>query len=62
MAKDDTQMHSIGRAGIHIIPEEEVKVLFSGPGATGAQFTKFMLDKPEAATPRPTPREGFKPD
>lgn len=60
MAKDETQRQYVGRAGEDIVPEERVKILFSGPEVTVVQFTKFMLDKPLAATPRPALRERSK--
>ena len=60
MAKDETQMHSVEKVGVHIVPREPVKILFSGPGATIVQFSTFMLDKPEPATPRPALRERSK--
>ncbi len=53
MSKNKGKSSSVQKASPYIVGPEQTAILEHGPTGASIRFGKFMLDKPQAATPRP---------
>jgi hypothetical protein len=53
MKKGRMEFKSADKAGVHVVRQEPMTVLYHTPAATSIHCGKFMLDKPRSAGPRP---------